>query len=50
MDDLTDIIPQHGGKDDLRMARVLQDVNLWRDHQWSEHRPRQSKTTSGEQR
>lgn len=42
--------PRHGEKADLRMVHVLQGVSLWRDHQWSEYQPRQSKTTSGEQR
>ena len=37
MDHRIDVTRQRGGKDDPKMVHGLQDVNLWRDHQWSEH-------------
>ena len=50
MDHQTGETRQHGEKDGHRMAPDPLDANLWRDHQWNEHRQRQSKTTSGGQR
>ena len=50
MDQQIDVIRRRGVKLDPRMAHDLQDVNLWKDNQWSEHRLQPSKTASGGRR